>query len=202
MVRTPKGFKEAYKAFLDGGWAALGSDPEYGGQGLPRERGQAGRGNDLRRQFIVRPVSGSLAWRLPRAQEPRLRGAQEPVPAETGRWQLDRHDVPDRAALRHAISGCCVPKRCRRPTAAISSRGSKIFISRRRTRSHREHRPLGARPPAGCAAGNQRASVCSSFRSSCRMPTASVGARNGVRCTAHRAQDGHQGVRDLPDLLR
>jgi alkylation response protein AidB-like acyl-CoA dehydrogenase len=34
-VTTPKGFKEAYKQYIDGGWAALGCDPEYGGQGLP-----------------------------------------------------------------------------------------------------------------------------------------------------------------------
>jgi alkylation response protein AidB-like acyl-CoA dehydrogenase len=36
VVRTPKGFKEAYKAFIDGGWGALSSDPQYGGQGLPQ----------------------------------------------------------------------------------------------------------------------------------------------------------------------
>jgi len=36
VVRTPKGFKEAYKAFVGGGWGALSSDPEYGGQGLPQ----------------------------------------------------------------------------------------------------------------------------------------------------------------------
>jgi alkylation response protein AidB-like acyl-CoA dehydrogenase len=36
VVRTPKGFKAAYKAFVDGGWGALSSDPEYGGQGLPQ----------------------------------------------------------------------------------------------------------------------------------------------------------------------
>ena len=34
-VRTPKGFKEAYKAFVEGGWGALNADPAYGGQGLP-----------------------------------------------------------------------------------------------------------------------------------------------------------------------
>ena len=34
-VTTPKGFKEAYKTYVDGGWAALGCSPEYGGQGLP-----------------------------------------------------------------------------------------------------------------------------------------------------------------------
>jgi len=34
-VTTPKGFKEAYKLFREGGWTSLGCDPEYGGQGLP-----------------------------------------------------------------------------------------------------------------------------------------------------------------------
>ena len=35
VVRTPKGFPEAYKTFREGGWASLASDPKYGGQGLP-----------------------------------------------------------------------------------------------------------------------------------------------------------------------
>ncbi|WP_260924908.1 acyl-CoA dehydrogenase C-terminal domain-containing protein [Novosphingobium sp. 9] len=35
VVRTPKGFKEAYDMFREGGWCALASDPEWGGQGLP-----------------------------------------------------------------------------------------------------------------------------------------------------------------------
>jgi alkylation response protein AidB-like acyl-CoA dehydrogenase len=34
-VTTPKGFKEAYQQYVEAGWAALGCDPEYGGQGLP-----------------------------------------------------------------------------------------------------------------------------------------------------------------------
>jgi alkylation response protein AidB-like acyl-CoA dehydrogenase len=34
-VATPKGFKEAYQAYVEGGWPALAADPEYGGQGLP-----------------------------------------------------------------------------------------------------------------------------------------------------------------------
>ena len=34
-VTTPPGFKEAYKQFVEGGWPALGADPQYGGQGLP-----------------------------------------------------------------------------------------------------------------------------------------------------------------------
>jgi alkylation response protein AidB-like acyl-CoA dehydrogenase len=34
-VTTPKGFKEAYKQYAEGGWCGLTADPEYGGQGLP-----------------------------------------------------------------------------------------------------------------------------------------------------------------------
>ncbi|MBY0511607.1 MAG: acyl-CoA dehydrogenase N-terminal domain-containing protein [Rhodospirillaceae bacterium] len=34
-VTTPKGFKEAYKQYAEGGWCGLTADPEFGGQGLP-----------------------------------------------------------------------------------------------------------------------------------------------------------------------
>jgi alkylation response protein AidB-like acyl-CoA dehydrogenase len=35
VVRTPKGFVEAYRTYQEGGWNALPFDPDYGGQGLP-----------------------------------------------------------------------------------------------------------------------------------------------------------------------
>ncbi|MBX6742125.1 MAG: acyl-CoA dehydrogenase C-terminal domain-containing protein [Acetobacteraceae bacterium] len=35
VVCTPRGFRDAYVAFREGGWPALGCDPAYGGQGLP-----------------------------------------------------------------------------------------------------------------------------------------------------------------------
>jgi alkylation response protein AidB-like acyl-CoA dehydrogenase len=35
VVRTPKGFKEAYTTFREGGWNGVACDPAYGGQGLP-----------------------------------------------------------------------------------------------------------------------------------------------------------------------
>ena len=34
-VKTPKGFKEAYQKYVEGGWPALSCDPAFGGQGLP-----------------------------------------------------------------------------------------------------------------------------------------------------------------------
>jgi len=35
IVHTPKGFKEAYDMFAEGGWCGVSADPEYGGMGLP-----------------------------------------------------------------------------------------------------------------------------------------------------------------------
>ena len=34
-VTTPKGFKEAYKQVVEGGWVGISAPAEYGGQGLP-----------------------------------------------------------------------------------------------------------------------------------------------------------------------
>jgi alkylation response protein AidB-like acyl-CoA dehydrogenase len=34
-VTPPQGFKAAYAKYVEGGWPAMGCDPEYGGQGLP-----------------------------------------------------------------------------------------------------------------------------------------------------------------------
>ena len=36
VVRTPPGYKEAYKKFIEDGWQSLSCDPKYGGQGMPK----------------------------------------------------------------------------------------------------------------------------------------------------------------------
>jgi len=38
-VTTPKGFKEAFIQYAEGGWSGLAADPVYGGQGLPHSLG-------------------------------------------------------------------------------------------------------------------------------------------------------------------
>jgi alkylation response protein AidB-like acyl-CoA dehydrogenase len=35
VVRTPEGWAEAWRGFVDGGWNAVPFDPDFGGQGLP-----------------------------------------------------------------------------------------------------------------------------------------------------------------------
>ena len=34
-VRTPTGFRDAYRAYVEGGWGGLTCNPDFGGQGLP-----------------------------------------------------------------------------------------------------------------------------------------------------------------------
>jgi len=36
IVRSPPGYKEAYKKFISEGWTSLSCDPKYGGQGMPK----------------------------------------------------------------------------------------------------------------------------------------------------------------------
>ncbi len=40
-VKTPDGFKDAYKQYTENGWSALSADPEWGGQGMPQLVNQA-----------------------------------------------------------------------------------------------------------------------------------------------------------------
>src|SRR5438067_4451735 len=35
VVRTPSGFRDAYRRYAEGGWMGLACDPAHGGQGLP-----------------------------------------------------------------------------------------------------------------------------------------------------------------------
>ncbi|MBI5926824.1 MAG: acyl-CoA dehydrogenase family protein, partial [Aquabacterium sp.] len=40
-VKTPDGFKDAYKQYTENGWSGLSADPEWGGQGMPQLVNQA-----------------------------------------------------------------------------------------------------------------------------------------------------------------
>ena len=55
QVTTPKGYKEAYKVYAEGGWAGLGGNPAYGGMGMPKV---------LAAQFDEMVCSAGLAFTL------------------------------------------------------------------------------------------------------------------------------------------
>ena len=81
-VKTPKGFKEAYKAYAEGGWVGLDGDPAYGGQGLPHFLAVALSEYVDRRQSLVRHVSGPDQRRGGGAGDARQRRAEAALPAE------------------------------------------------------------------------------------------------------------------------
>ena len=81
-VTTPKGFKEAFKQFADGGWTGLTNPEAYGGQGLPGVLGTA-------TTEIFQ--SGNLAWSLyPLLSE----GATHAMEMHGEEWQRERYMKP------------------------------------------------------------------------------------------------------------
>ncbi len=127
-VRTPKGFKEAYARFVEGGWPSLSSDPAFGGQGLPHVVNQC---------FYEMLNSANQAWTM----YPGLaHGAYE---------CLHAHGTPEQQALYlpKLVSGqwigtmCLTEAHCGTDLGLLRSKaepqadgsykltGSKIFIS-------------------------------------------------------------------------
>ncbi len=81
-VTTPKGFRDAFRQFAEGGWTGLTNPPEYGGQALPGVLGIA-------TTEIFQ--SGNLAWSLyPLLSE----GATHALAQHGEEWQRERFMTP------------------------------------------------------------------------------------------------------------
>ena len=100
-VTTPPGFKEAWDQFVANGWTTLSAPEEYGGQGMPHVVSTAISEYPLLGQPQLRNVQRPDPGRDRRAAGQGHRRAEGEISAEHGRRPLDRHDEPDRAALRH-----------------------------------------------------------------------------------------------------
>ena len=50
-VKTPAGFPEAYRQFVENGWPSLSADPEFGGQGMPNMLG-----------IVINEMVGTANW--------------------------------------------------------------------------------------------------------------------------------------------
>ena len=127
-VTTPKGFKEAYKQYVDGGWAALACDPEYGGQGLPVV---------LNNSFYEMLNSANQAWSM----DPGLsHGAYECI-KEHGTDEQKKAYLPKLVSGAWTGTMCLTEAHCGTDLGMLRSKalpqadgswlitGSKIFIS-------------------------------------------------------------------------
>jgi len=180
-VRTPKGFKEAYAKFVDGGWPSLSSDPAFGGQGLPHVVNQS---------FYEMLNSANQAWTM----YPGLaHGAYE---------CLHAHGTPEQQALYlpKLVSGhwigtmCLTEAHCGTDLGLLRTKaepradgsykltGSKIFISggENDLAENIVHLVLARLPDAPSGSKGISLFVVPKF-----LPKAdgSIGARNPIFCS-------------------
>jgi butyryl-CoA dehydrogenase len=127
-VKTPEGFRSAYRQYVEAGWPALSCDPEYGGQGLPVV---------LNNAFYEMLNSANQAWTM----YPGLsHGAYEALHAH-GTEELKQQYLPKLASGEWTGTMCLTEAHCgtdlgllrtkAEPQADGSYRltGGKIFIS-------------------------------------------------------------------------
>ena len=128
MVRTPEGFKEAYDRFVAGGWTGLAADPAHGGQGLPKAikvvMDEMVCSANL--AFSNYPGLSASAYLAIEAHAPdELKALYLP---QLTAGALERHHVPDRAAVRHRPRPDPHPRRAQR-RRHLRITGTKIFIT-------------------------------------------------------------------------
>jgi alkylation response protein AidB-like acyl-CoA dehydrogenase len=127
-VSTPRGFRAAYRAFVDAGWPALACDPAVGGQGLPQSL------NAVLHEMLI---SANHAWSM---YPGLLHGAYESLLAHAAPELKERYlpkivsgEWLSTMCLTEAQAGTdlgLVTTRAEAsPDGAYTLHGTKIFIS-------------------------------------------------------------------------
>lgn len=190
-VTTPKGFKQAYKQYVEGGWAALACDPEYGGQGLPIT---------LNNSFYEMLNSSNQAWSM----YPGLsHGAYECL-LEHGTDEQKRLYLPKLVSGEWTGTMCLTEAHCGTDLGLLRSKaepqgdgtyaitGSKIFISagEHDISENIIHLVLARLPDAPEGSKGISLFLVPKF-----LPNedGSLGARNGIACGAIEEKMGIHG---------
>jgi alkylation response protein AidB-like acyl-CoA dehydrogenase len=182
VVRTPKGFREAYETFRASGWTALACDPRFGGQGLPES---------LHKLVEEMVCSANLAFSL----YPGLSyGAYQAI-EHHGTEELKQRFLPKLTDGTWSGTMCLTEAHCGTDLGLLRTRatpqldgsfrinGSKIFISagEHDLTENIVHLVLARMPDAPPGIKGVSMFVVPKF-----LPTddGRPGARNGVICTA------------------
>lgn len=191
VVRTPKGFRQAYDTFRAGGWTAVSADPRWGGQGLPESV------NKLIEEMIC---SANLAFSL----YPGLtHGAYQAIAAHGSDALKDRY-LPKMIDGTWSGTMCLTEAHCGTDLGMLRTRavpqadgsyrisGSKIFISagEHDLTENIIHLVLARMPDAPPGTRGISLFLVPKF-----IPTddGRPGARNGVICTAIEHKMGIKG---------
>jgi hypothetical protein len=128
VVRTPKGFKEAYKAYCEAGWNRLAVPEQYGGAGLP-----------IILTFAVAEMGSSANQAF--TMYPGLTSAAYAALIATGAPWMREHIVPKMVAGEWTGTMCLTEPHCgtdlrlmktkavEQPDGTYKLSGTKIFIS-------------------------------------------------------------------------
>ena len=191
VVRTPRGFREAYDTFRQGGWTALACDRKYGGQGLPESL------NKLVEEMIC---SANLAFSL----YPGLtHGAYQAIASHASDELKDTY-LPKMVDGTWSGTMCLTEAHCGTDLGLLRTRavpqqdgsyklsGSKIFISagEHDLTENIIHLVLARLPDAPRGSRGISLFLVPKF-----LPTADgrPGSRNGVVCTALEHKMGIKG---------
>ena len=135
VVRTPAGFKDAYKQFCEGGWtSALAAKPDISaGRGCRRSSTSMIEEMIVRHKYELRPLYPGLTHGAYQAiVDHATRRAEAALFAEDGGWHLVRHDVLDRGALRHRSGPAADEGGAGRGGRNVSHHGEQDIHFRRR----------------------------------------------------------------------
>ncbi len=190
-VTTPKGFKEAYKAYVDGGWVGITGDPAYGGQGLPQAIGAllSEYAISANASFEMYPglTRGAIAAIQTHASDA-LKSAYLPA-LTSGRWTgtmnlTEPHCGTDLGLLK--------TKAVKQADGSFAISGQKIFISAGEHDLSENIIHLVLARIEGAPMGTKGISL---FVVPKLLPNAdgSLGARNGVSCGSIEHKMGIHG---------
>ena len=190
-VATPKGFRQAYKAYVEGGWPALSCDPEYGGQGLPLVLNQClyEMLNAANQAWTMYPGLSHGAYECLHAHGTPAQKKTYLARLVSGEWTgtmclTEPHCGTDLGLLRTKAEP--------RPDGTYRLSGQKIFISagEHDLAENIVHLVLARLPDAPAGSKGISLFVVPKF-----VPRAdgSLGERNGIHCTALEHKMGIHG---------
>ncbi|MEN9627923.1 MAG: hypothetical protein RJA10_1150, partial [Pseudomonadota bacterium] len=190
-VTTPKGFKEAYATYVEGGWPALSCDPEYGGQGLPLVVNQC---------LYEMLNSANQAWTM----YPGLSHGAHACLHEHGTAEQKATYLPRLTSGEWTGTMCLTEPHCGTDLGLLRTKaepqadgtyrltGQKIFISagEHDLAPNIVHLVLARLPDAPAGSKGISLFVVPKFAVN---PDGSVGARNGITCGALEHKMGING---------
>jgi acyl-CoA dehydrogenase len=190
-VRTPRGFKEAYAAYREGGWIGIAADPTYGGQGLPYTIGAAMNefASSANMAFAMYGglTQGALAalLRFGTEEQKQLYATRMTNGRWTGTMNLtESHCGTDLGLLKTKA----VPQ----PDGSYAITGQKIFISAGEHDLAENIVHLVLARIEGAPAGTRGISLFI-VPKILATPDGALGARNGVSCGAIEHKMGIHG---------